>query len=324
MQRRQLVMSAFGALAAGCTSRMEGDDVMPAGGARPMDARAFHAARQFAPLRFGRVAYIERGQGPAALLLHGFPLSGFQWRGAIDRLAAHRRCIAPDFLGLGFTEVATGQSVHVDAQVEMLVALLDQLSIPSVDLVANDSGGMAAQLLAVRHPERVRTMLLTNCDTEIDSPPPAILPVIDLAREGRFADEWIGLWVGNHMIARSPVGLGGLCYADPSNPTDEAIECYLEPLVSTPERKAFTNAYAVALAPNPLAGVETELRRCTIPTRILWGAADTIFSADSPSYLDEILPASRGVRRIAGAKLFFPEEQPEVIAAEALALWDGA
>lgn len=306
-------MVAAGVLA-GCVT--EGGDATA-----PMDAAAFRAAQRFAETRFGRIAYIDRGQGPAALFLHGFPLSSFQWRGAIDRLSPARRCIAADFMGMGFTEPAPGQSLGAAAQAEMLATLLDRLGIDAVDLVANDSGGMVAQLFVIRYPARVRTMLLTNCDVEQDSPPPAVIPVIELARAGRFAEEWLVPWVNDPDLARSPQGLGGLCYEHAQNPTDEAIGCYLAPLIATPERKALTDAYAVALAPNPLAGVEADLRRCTVPTRIVWGTGDNIFSAESPDYLDRLLPNSRGVRRVPGAKLFFPEEQPELIAEEARLLW---
>jgi hypothetical protein len=58
-----------------------------------------------------------------------------------------------------------------------------------------------------------------------------------------------------------------------------------------------------------------------VPTRIVWGTADNIFSQASPDYLDRTLGNSRGVRRIPGAKLFFPEEMPELIAEEATRLW---
>jgi haloalkane dehalogenase len=57
-----------------------------------------------------------------------------------------------------------------------------------VDLVGSDSGGAIAQLFVARYPERVRTLLLTNCDVHQDSPPPAVLPVI-AARAGTFADQ---------------------------------------------------------------------------------------------------------------------------------------
>jgi pimeloyl-ACP methyl ester carboxylesterase len=286
-----------------------------------MDAAAFHAARRFADTRFGRVAYIDRGSGKGALFLHGFPLNGFQWRGAIGRLSADRRCIAPDFLGLGYTEVPKQQDLAPQAQVSMLVGLLDALSLENVDVIANDSGGAVAQLLVTQHPRRVRTLLLTNCDTEINSPPRAMRPVIELARAGLYADQWLVPWLADTTLARSATGLGGLCYADPTHPTDEAIECYLAPLVRDIDRKALTNRYAIALERNPLTGIEGALERCEVPTRIVWGTADAIFSEVAPDYLDCVLPASRGVRYLDGAKLFFPEEYPDVIAEEARRLW---
>src|SRR5215469_8001168 len=168
---------------------------------------------------------------------------------------------------------------------------------------------------------RVRTLLLTNCDTEPDSPPAAVLPVIELGRAGRFADEWLVPWLADKKLARSAKGLGGQCYADPAHPTDEAVETYLRPLVDSQQRKALTNAYAVGLHPNPLAGVEAALKRSAAPVRIVWGTADSIFSQASPDYLDRSCANSRGVRRVPGAKLFFPEEMPELIAEEAIGLW---
>ncbi|MGH7575048.1 MAG: alpha/beta fold hydrolase [Longimicrobiales bacterium] len=235
MDRRDFIAGATGVLAAGvltgCASRGAGRAPRsPAAGAgTPMNAAAFHAARRIVDTRFGNVAYVERGTGDGALFLHGFPLNGFQWRGALDRLSLHRRCIAPDFLGLGYTEVSDGQSVALDAQVAMLVELMDVLEIPSVDVVANDSGGAVAQWLAVRHPRRVRSLLLTNCDAEPDCPPAALLPVIELARQGRFVSEWLAPWLADKALARSPDGLAGMTYTYPENVDDETIEIYLAP-----------------------------------------------------------------------------------------------
>jgi pimeloyl-ACP methyl ester carboxylesterase len=264
---------------------------------------------------------MDRGKGPAALFLHGFPLNSFQWRGVLNELSAHRRCIAPDFLGLGYTEVAEGQSVAPAAQAGMLAALLDALSISSADIVANDSGGAVAQLLAVQYPKRVRTLLLTNCDTEPDSPPPSVLPAITSAREGKFVDQWLAPWLADKELARSKKGIGGIAYSDPNHPTNEAIDYYFTPLVTSQRQKAQANAYAMALSPNPLAGIEPALKRCSVPARIVWGMADSVFSSASPDYLDRTLGNSRGVRRVREAKLFFPEEMPELITEEAQALW---
>ena len=324
MDRRRFIKDAGGALAgatlAGLTARMFSVGTSIAKDAS-MDAAAFHRTRRFVRTKFGRISYVERGCGDVALFLHGFPLNSFQWRGALDRLSPYRRCIAPDFLAMGYTEVAEGQSVGPDAQVAMLMAFFDKLSIPRVDLVANDSGGAVAQLLVARHPQRVRTLLLTNCDTEPDSPPAAMLPVIALSKEGKFVDQWLAPWRADKVRARSKDGIGGMCYADPTHPTDEAIDAYFAPLVSAPSRKGLVHAYAIALEQNPLTGIEASLKRCTVPTRIVWGTADTIFSSASPGYLNGTFGNSRGVRLVQRAKLFWPEERPEVIAEEAQGLW---
>jgi pimeloyl-ACP methyl ester carboxylesterase len=58
-----------------------------------------------------------------------------------------------------------------------------------------------------------------------------------------------------------------------------------------------------------------------VPLRIVWGAADDVFPLADAEYLDRTFPQSRGIRRVPGAKLFFPEEFPDVIADEARRLW---
>jgi pimeloyl-ACP methyl ester carboxylesterase len=285
------------------------------------DSFWFETNRQFCRTKFGKIAYADRGRGDVVLFLHGFPLNSYQWRGAIERLSVERRCIAADMMAHGLTEIGDGQDVSITAQASMLVALLDALKISAVDIVANDSGGAVAQIFMTRYPERVRTVLLTNCDTEPDSPPPAVMPVIDLARKGLYAEQWLVPWARDKDLARSAKGLGGLTFTRPSELTNHTLEAYLDPLVSTPRRKAQIDAYAVALAPNPLAGLEAKLRHSQIPVRIVWGMADTIFSSSSADYLDKILPRSQGVRRIDEAKLFWPEEYPDIIAEEARRLW---
>ncbi len=283
--------------------------------------RELTAKRKFAITTFGDIAYYESGKGNVALFLHGFPLNHFQWRGVIDRLSSERRCIAPDFLSLGYTKVASGQGVTFLDQANMLAAFLDRLSIASVDVIANDSGIAIAQIFATRFSDRIRTMLLTNGDVEPDCPPQSLLPFIQMAKAGKFADEIIASSIQDKTLTRSLNGIGGLTYSNPANLTDAAINYYFGPLISSDERKMLTNSYVSALAPNPLDGIEAALRSCTVPSRIIWGMGDVIFALESSDYLDRILPNSKGVRRIDGAKLFFPEEYPDVIAEEARLLW---
>jgi hypothetical protein len=113
-----------------------------------------------------------------------------------------------------------------------------------------------------------------------------------------------------------------MCFADPANPTDEAIETYLGPLLMSARRREMAEAYAIALEKNELAGIGPMLGESPVPARILWGMADTIFSPRGADHLDRSFRVSLGVRRLPNSKLFWPEERPDVIVAEARALWN--
>jgi haloalkane dehalogenase len=312
----------FAGLAGGTLLGCKAD--RPRGGmSKLMNATEFHASRRFAETRFGRIAYVELGEGPAALFLHGFPLNGFQWRGSLERLSPHRRCLAPDFIGLGYTEAPEQQDVSPQAQTDMLAAFLDELSIPVVDLVANDSGATIAQLFVVQHPARVRTMLLTNGDVHENSPPAQMRNSIERARAGTY-DQKMQDHLDDRAYARSPKGIGGSAYMDSANFTDEAIEYYFKPLVASPLRRTQLNRHLAAFEPNPLLAIEPALQKCTTPTRMVWGTADPLFPVVWAEWLDRTLPGSRGVRLVEGGKLFWPEEMPDLIAEEAHTLWGGA
>jgi pimeloyl-ACP methyl ester carboxylesterase len=127
-----------------------------------IDAARYRRSRRFAEIPVSRVGYVEHGRGPIALFIHGYPLNGFQWRGALERLHVHRRCIAPDVMGMGFTQTPKGQTISPETQAMMLAMLLDALRVDAVDLVANDSEGLVAQIFLAKYPQRVRTLLLTN------------------------------------------------------------------------------------------------------------------------------------------------------------------
>ena len=152
-----------------------------------MDIATFHARRRFAEVKSGRIAYVEDGEGPPALFVHGVPLNGYHWRHVIDRVRHRRRCIAIDLMGLGYSEIAA-QDVSFTAQARMLAEVLDALDIERVDLVGNDSGGAIAQIFAAHNPDRLNSFVLTNCDVHDGWPPPQVLPLMKHARRHDCVD----------------------------------------------------------------------------------------------------------------------------------------
>ena len=197
-----------------------------------MNAAEFHSMRKFAETPNARVAYFERGSGPVALLVHGFPLCGFQWRDVIEDLAPVRRCIAPDMLGLGYSEVAAGSDISFAAQAATIAKLLDALDIDKVDLVGNDSGGGVSQVFAASFPDRVRTLSLTDCEVNDLWPTPMIEPLFAALSAG-LAGEMMKSMASDVAVARAQLAQ---VYENLDWMTPEIAQIYFGPLVATKER----------------------------------------------------------------------------------------
>ena len=291
-----------------------------------MDIAAFHASRRFAEVRSGRIAFFEKGEGPAALFVHGVPLNGYHWRHVIERLRHRRRCIAVDLMGLGYTEIAAAQDVSFAAQARMLAELLDALEIENVDLVGNDSGGAIAQIFAAHNPERLRSLVLTNCDVHDGWPPPQVLPVIERARNGTLAPIFQAI-IDRPDLARACHAKGELvplfrAYHDPSVLTDELIRLYLQPPLSSPQRIEAFQRYWIGFDNAQTVAIHSALETLQIPTLIVWGLEDFFFDKKWAYWLKDTIPGARRVVEVEDARLFFPEDRPDALSRPVLEFWD--
>lgn len=110
-----------------------------------------------------RTNYHDIGDGFPLLMIHGSGpgVSAWaNWRLVMPELAKRSRVIAPDMVGFGFTDRPAGQKYDMDVWVEQAVGLLDALGIERADLVGNSFGGALALALTIRHPQRVRRLVL--------------------------------------------------------------------------------------------------------------------------------------------------------------------
>jgi pimeloyl-ACP methyl ester carboxylesterase len=264
-------------------------------------------ARRKVQTASGTISYMEEGAGPVALFVHGVLLNGHLWRHQLADLCDIRRCLAVDLLAHGDTEIAPDQDVSVTANARMLEEFLDALKIDQVDLVGNDSGGGVAQIFAASYPERVRSLTLTDCDAHDNWPPEAFKPFLAMAAAGGLRGT-LDAMLADKNVYRSPQALGP-AYEHPERLSDDSIERYLRPLVSSEQRTrdlqrflaAFDNRHTVAVAPR--------LRALQAPTLIVWGTDDVYFDLQWSHWLADNIPGT--VRRVelAGARIFFPEER---------------
>jgi pimeloyl-ACP methyl ester carboxylesterase len=103
------------------------------------------------------------GEGAPVVLIHGSGpgvTAWANWRTVIPALSTHRRVVAPDMVGFGFTERPSDIAYGREAWVAHLVDLLDAMELDRVDLVGNSFGGALSLAFAIRFPQRVRRLIL--------------------------------------------------------------------------------------------------------------------------------------------------------------------
>ncbi|MEM1180028.1 MAG: alpha/beta fold hydrolase [Acidobacteriota bacterium] len=107
-------------------------------------------------------AVLEVGDGPPIVLLHGNPDSAELWRDVTPKLNGFR-CLMPDLPGFGHSKILGPYPFTLDAHVEWLRGLLDALDVRApVHLVVHDFGGPFGLAWAVRHPQQVASVLLSD------------------------------------------------------------------------------------------------------------------------------------------------------------------
>jgi len=272
-----------------------------------MDANQPLPAQRSVQTASGRIHYTEQGAGPVALFVHGVLLNGHLWRHQLTHLSDIRRCIAVDLLAHGGTEIAPDQDVSVTANANMLREFLDALTIERVDLVGNDSGGGIAQIFAALHPQRVRSLTLTNCDAHDNWPPEAFKPFLAMAAAGGLRGA-LDAMLADKNVYRSPQALGP-AYEQPERLSDDSIETYLRPLVRTEQRTRDFQRFLAAFDNAHTVRVEAGLKKLQAPTLIAWGTDDIYFDVKWSRWLADTIPGTRKRVELEGGRIFFPEER---------------
>ncbi len=272
--------------------------------------------KRYAQAGEARVAYLDVGQGPPVLLLHGCPFSSFVWRMVIDRLSARYRCVAPDLLGLGDTETPAGADWSLPAQAAAVLGLLDVLGLDEVAVVGHDQGGAIAQLLAAYHPQRITRLVLADAEAYDNWPSAEELPFVratQLPVLGRLV-----LWAWSRRALFRWALASGRAVHDRSALTDELVDGYIAANLSDRHRRAKTRRYlGLQLDPanqRTTARVVDGLKRFDRPTLIVWGAEDVHFGPRWADRLYRDIPGAQRLEVLPGVGHLLMEERPAQLA----------
>ena len=132
--------------------------------------------------------------------------------------------------------------------------------------------------------------------------------------------------IGRRMVAdveeaRTQFAVG---YEHPERVSADALRTYVEPLFATPAHAKNLERFVLAIDCRANVEAEPLLRRLTAPTLVVWGTGDVFFGVEWAHWLARTIPGTRRVVELPGAKLFFPEERADELAAALREHWAAA
>ena len=277
----------------------------------------YESNRRLVDTESGPVSYLEVGSGPPALFVHGVGTSGLLWRHVVDALRSERRCIAVELPLHGGTPVRPDQDLSLTGLAKVVEDFCAALDLTGVDLVANDTGGAVAQIVAAHQSQRLATFTLTNCETQGNVPPRAFKATVLLARAGLFAP--LVARVRDPRTARKLIYRSG--YQDVTNLPLDVVQAYQKPLTGTKDSTKQFQRWIASLHNRDLVAVEPELKRLAVPTLIVWGTDDAFFAMRYAYWLRDTIPGATEVVTIDGGRLFFPDERAADLVPHLRAHW---
>ena len=239
-----------------------------------------------------RVRYLEAGEGPVVVLIHGITSSADCWEPVIRGLARRHRVIAPDLLGHGQSAKPRGD-YSLGAYASGIRDLLAVLGHDHVTVVGHSLGGGIAMQFAYQFPERTSRLVLVssgglgrevNLLLRAATLPGAeiVLPVL--------APRWLGWVLGRAERAGARLGLR----AGPD--LAEVLRGFVS-LTDTSARSAFLHSLRAVVDPlgQRVSGHDRLYLAANLPTLVVWGERDPVIPAEHGRAAHEAMPGSRFV-----------------------------
>ncbi len=262
----------------------------------------------------GRIHYVDEGEGPVLLLLHGNPAWSFLYRKIIPRLSRSFRCIAPDLPGFGFSTAGRGFGFTAREQAGAVLDLIDALDLSGASVMMQDWGGPIGLWAAQQRPERIDRLIIGNTWAwPFDRRGPRLFSALMGGLPGRAAayafNGVVRFFFSKGVVKPLP---------------RDVFAMYLAPFRRRAARKP-THVF-----PRELTAAEPFLRAVEQglpalagkPALILWGDSDFAFKEHERARFRALFPHHRDVT-LHGAGHFIQEDAPDAICA-AIEDWTGA
>lgn len=275
-------------------------DVTSSEGFRP-DPRLFPFESRWFNGEAGKVHFIDEGEGPPILFLHGNPTWSFLYRGLVIRLRKRFRCIAPDFPGFGLSDHPHLYRYTPEEHTRVIQSLIRELDLRDLTIMGHDWGGPIGMRTALDEVDRIRALVMSNTWYW----PTEALHLRTFSwlmstgymqrmihRKNLFVDKIIPLGVKHSMAG-------------------EVLQHYRGPFPSVDSRAGVAEfTRQLTLSSNWLAEIEMEVRGNLghLPLLLAWGIDDLAFT---PAFMDTFMRDFHNARVVRlDAKHYIQEDAP--------------
>jgi cis-3-alkyl-4-acyloxetan-2-one decarboxylase len=235
-----------------------------------------------------KMHYIDEGEGPVVLLIHGNPTWSFYYRNLILTLKKNHRVIAPDHLGLGLSDRPQDYEYRLQDHINNLQELLNHLDISRYSLVVHDWGGPIGLGQALENNNQVEKLVILNTAAYTDKNIPKRIGLCKIP------------FLGEAMVRRLNAFAGPAANMAVKKKMSPQIKSgYLHPYSNYEERVAVAK-FVQDIPMNPkhpswetLKNVENNLQKIKAPKLILWGGKDFCFNKHYYNRWKEIYPEAQ-------------------------------
>lgn len=270
---------------------------------------------RFVDVEGAQVHYIDEGEGPVFLCLHGNPTWSFLYRHIVRGLSDHFRCIAVDYPGFGLSTPPAGYRFTIAEHARIVEGFVESLDLRDVTLMVQDWGGPIGFWVATRHPDRFRAFVIGNTwawPISGDRTTEWFSKTLGSARVGgalvKRADVFTKVFMRGGVQRRKLSIDEQFMYRRP-HPTPESRE----PVHVMP-REILGAYHLLAEVEQGLEGVGDK------PALIVWGDKDPGFRNPQRLRWERIFPSHRTVM-LRGASHYIQEDAPDEIVAAVKEWW---
>ena len=259
-----------------------------------------------------RLHYVDEGEGPPILMVHGQPTWSYLYRKMIPPLVeAGYRCVAPDLMGFGLSDKPTDESAYtLRRHVELVTGLVEKLELKGITTVGQDWGGPISLRYATDHKDNVSALVILNTLVSI-VPVPLLFNLV--FRSGGFSSFLIRRL---DLFRKMSFG-GGLMIKRPLD--RRAKEQYRMPHPTAASRAgiaAFPKMIPVG-ADHPNAGyvseIESTLKQWDVPVLVMFSDKDIAFKVEEGERIANMVPNGR-FEAVRNAGHYLQEDAGEEIA----------